>query len=91
MLLYRAALRGDSWKLQLINCIDRAMATSRSKQEFIKQMRKMGYEVKWQDSQKYITYTTPQGQKCRDNKLHDDKYLKVRMEEFYEPRQTQRT
>lgn len=80
---YRAALRGDSWKFQHLNCIDRAMNTSRSKQEFIKQMQKMGYQVNWQDSHKYITYTTPQGQKCRDNKLHDEKYLKIRMEEYY--------
>ena len=43
--------------------------------------------MKWIDHYKYITYTTPEGQKCRDNRLHDEKYLKERMEKFYEFRQ----
>ena len=86
---YRAALKGESWKFKLINAVDSAMANSRSKAEFIKQMRKMGYQVKWQDNLKHITYTTPDGNKCRDNKLHDEKYLKERMEVFYELRQAQ--
>ena len=39
-----------------------------------------GYQVKWTDERKYITYTTPEGNKVRDNKLHDPKYLKEAME-----------
>ena len=31
-------------------------------------------------TRKYITYTTPEGYKCRDNKLFDEKYLKGEME-----------
>lgn len=38
------------------------------------------YSVRWTDERKYITYTTPEGFKCRDNKLHEEKYLKENME-----------
>lgn len=40
-------------------------------------MQKIGYGVKWIDHYKYITYTTPDGQLFRDNRLLDDKYLKL--------------
>lgn len=86
---YRAAVKGESWKFKLMNAIDTAMTKSQTKAEFIRNMEKMGYSVKWIDQHKYITYTTPDGQKCRDNKLHDDKYLKERMTEVYEYRATQ--
>lgn len=39
-----------------------------------------GYQVHWTDSRKNITYTIPSGMKCRDNKLHDERYLKEAME-----------
>ena len=80
---YRTALRGDSKKLKLTNAIDYAVATSRNKKQFIKQMDKLGYGVKWIDHYKYITYTTPDGQGFRDNRLLDDKYLKTNMEELF--------
>ena len=80
---YRAALRGDSKKLQLANAIDYAVAVSRTKQQFIEEMQKRGYDVKWIDHYKYITYTTPDGQRFRDNRLPDNKYLKSNMEELF--------
>ena len=39
-----------------------------------------GYAVRWESTRKYITYTTPDGLKCRDNKLHEEKYCKEVME-----------
>ena len=80
---YRAALRGNSKKLKLTNAIDYAIAMSRTKQQFIEQLQKLGYGVKWIDHYKYITYTTPDGQRFRDNRLLDDKYLKTNMEELF--------
>lgn len=80
---YRTALRGESKKLKLTNAIDYAVATSRNKKQFIEQMNKLGYGVKWIDHYKYITYTTPDGQRFRDNRLLDDKYLKTNMEELF--------
>jgi hypothetical protein len=55
----------------------------KTKEEFILGMEKLSYCVKWEPHYKYITYTTPQGQKCRDNRLHEEKYLKQNMEEYY--------
>ena len=80
---YRAALRGNSKKLKLTNAIDYAVAMSRTKQQFIEQLQKLGYSVKWIDHYKYITYTTPDGQRFRDNRLPDEKYLKTNMEELF--------
>lgn len=80
---YRTALRGNSKKLKLTNAIDYAVAKSRTKQQFIEQLQKLGYGVKWIDQYKYITYTTPDGQRFRDNRLLDDKYLKNNIEELF--------
>ena len=38
------------------------------------------YGVKWTDTRKNITYTTPEGKACRDSKLHLTKFLKESME-----------
>ncbi len=80
---YRAALHGNSKKPKLTNAIDYAVAKSQTKQQFIEQLQKLGYGVKWIDHYKYITYTTPDGQRFRDNRLPDDKYLKSNMEELF--------
>lgn len=80
---YRTALRGDSKKLRLMNAIDHAVAHSRNKRQFIDRMEKLGYGVKWIDHYRYITYTTPDGQRFRDNRLLEDKYGKRNMEELF--------
>ena len=72
---YRAADKGQSWKLDLAMAIDEAMCYAVSKEHFIELMELEGYQVKWSDTRKYITYTCPNGMKCRDNKLHEEKYL----------------
>lgn len=59
------------------------MAESTCKEDFIKTMNKLGYQVNWTDTRKYITYTTPEGYKCRDNKLFEKKYLKGNMEDEF--------
>lgn len=43
-------------------------------------MASEGYAVRWESGRKYITYTTPDSMKCRDNKLHEEKYCKEVME-----------
>ena len=77
---YRVAEQGKSWKFKLMNAIDLSLAESNTKEEFIKNMNKLGYQVNWTDTRKYITYTTAEGYKCRDNKLYDEKYSKGAME-----------
>lgn len=77
---YQVALKGQSWKMKLANAIDYSLEKSKNKTEFFKNMNKLGYQVLWTKKRKYITYTTPEGMKCRDNKLNDKKYLKEEME-----------
>lgn len=77
---YHTAVRGGSWKMRLINAIDECMRYARNKNMFIEMMESEGYTVKWTDTRKNITYTTPDGKRCRDDRLHEPKYLKERME-----------
>ena len=83
---YRAYDRGNSWKMALEIAIDDCMTMARNKNHFIRLMEFRGYEVTWSDTRKNITYTTPQGYKCRDRKLNERKYLKGEMEFEFELR-----
>ena len=83
---YRMALKGESWKFALMFTIDNAMKKAKTKQEFVNKMKKNGYEVLWTGDRKYITYTCPNGMKCRDIKLHQEKYRKEKMELEFELR-----
>ena len=84
---YRSAVKGESWKFRLMNTIDQCMRYASSKDEFLALMRSEGYEMRWQDSRQNITYTTPTGMKCRDDHLHDAKYLKENMEHEFRIRE----
>ena len=77
---YHTALKGQSWKLRLMNTIDECMKYAADKDSFVSVMASEGYAVRWESGRKYITYTTPDGLKCRDNKLHEEKYCKEAME-----------
>ena len=73
---YHTALRGQSWKLRLMNTIDECMKYAADRDAFVSLMESEGYTVRWECGRKYITYTTPDGMRCRDNKLHEEKYCK---------------
>ena len=77
---YHTALKGQSWKLRLMNTIDECMKYAADKDAFVSLMESEGYAVRWESSRKYITYTTPDGMRCRNNKLHEEKYCKEAME-----------
>lgn len=77
---YRAAAKGDSWKFKLMSDIDFVMNRSGSRADFMREMQRLGYKVTWTDERKYITFTCPNGMKCRDIRLHDEKYLKEGLE-----------
>ena len=77
---YHTALKGQSWKLRLMNTIDACMKYAADKDAFVSLMASEGYQVRWENNRKYITYTTPDGLKCRDSKLHEEKYCKEVME-----------
>ena len=77
---YRSAAKGESWKFQLMNTVDLCMRSAKTRDEFIREMERRGYQVRWEENRKAITYTTPKGKKCRDDRLHEDKYRKEVME-----------
>ena len=77
---YHTALKGQSWKLRLMNTIDACMKYAADKDAFVSLMASEGYAVRWESTRKHITYTTPDGLKCRDSKLHEEKYCKEVME-----------
>ena len=77
---YHTALKGQSWKLRLMNTIDECMKYAADEDAFVSLMESEGYAVRWEGTRKYITYTTPDGMRCRDNKLHEEKYCKEAME-----------
>lgn len=77
---YRAAVKGQSWKLELAVQINDIMSISANREEFLALMNGEGYGVTWTEGRKYITYQCPNGMKCRDNKLHEHKYSKEAME-----------
>ena len=76
---YRSAMKGESWKIDLINVIDVVMKQAKTQKQFCFLMRQRGYGVRWDDSRKYITYTCPNGKRCRNNRLHDQRYSKEMM------------
>ena len=84
---YQAGLRGDSWKLDLIQAINEALEYATSRESFIENMEVEGYEVSWSDSRKQITFTCPNGRKCRDSSLHDETFLKENLEMLFVYRQ----
>ena len=74
---YRSRKKGRSWKHELWLTINECKKISSSKEEFIKNMNVLGYQVRWQDSRKNITFTLPNGRKCNNDKLHPpEKYTK---------------
>ena len=77
---YRSAAKGQSWKFRLMNTIDQCMRYAETREDFISLMESEGYQVRWTDNRKNITYTTPEGMKCRDDRLHELKYTKEVME-----------
>ena len=81
---YRAAMNGNSWKMALRVAIDFCMTRATNKDEFQREMKKLGYDMVWTAERKYITYICPtqNGKECRvrDIKLNDEKYLKENME-----------
>lgn len=84
---YEAARQGRSWKFELIRAIEDALLYSSTKEQFIENMEYEGFSVSWRDDRKYITFTHPNGMKCRDRSLHDETYRKDNLEALLKFRQ----
>ena len=59
------------------------MENCANRQEFIEFLQEYGYQVQWEPGKKYITFTTPENIKCRDNKLFDQTLLRKNMEAYF--------
>ncbi|MEE0945002.1 MAG: relaxase/mobilization nuclease domain-containing protein [Clostridia bacterium] len=84
---YRAAEKGQSWKFRLMSDIQESMKYSGNRNQFTKEMAKRGYQMRWTDERKNITFSCPNGKLCRDIKLHDDKFLKEMIENEFKIRE----
>lgn len=80
---YQARIKGISWKQVLANDIDAIMKKSKNKYDFFRGMNELGYKVNWSKEKLSIIYTTPNGYKCSDKKLHNEKYLRDNMEQYF--------
>ena len=81
---YRAAERGNSWKMELRVAIDYCMGRSRNKSEFKREMKKLGYDMIYTPERKYITYIlrmeNGEERRVRDNRLNEEKFRKENMD-----------
>lgn len=67
---YEKQKQGKSWKYELFLAIKECTRHSHDQKEFMRNMQKLGFGVQWDEQHKYITFTTPEGKKCRNNKLY---------------------
>ena len=54
-------MRGQSWKFQLIVVIEAVMERTGNREEFLNELRRRGYDARWEEGRKRITYITPTG------------------------------
>lgn len=71
------------WKKKLKKTIKYCMGISYTQEDFIHNMGLLGYGVDWPAGNKYMTYTVPEGYKCRDRKLFDNTLLRENMEHYF--------
>lgn len=67
---FRSKEKGQSWKYELYLTVNECMRNSTSKEHFVSNMKSLGYDVNWTEERKYITFTNPEGKKCRNRKLY---------------------
>lgn len=80
----RMEQQGTSWKRETYLAVKTCMELATSKEQFIKAMNKLGYQVEWSDTRKYITFTDVDGHKLRNKKLYPQaKFTKEAMEKRF--------
>lgn len=66
-----------SWKLELILEINNCTRIAENREMFIEMMKDRSYGVGWNDERRYITFTTPDGNVCRNSSLYpSDRFTK---------------
>lgn len=76
-----------NWKLDLIQTINDVLEYARTPDEFIDDMEREGHQVTWTDTRKHVTFTCPNGRRCRDSSLRDETFLKENLEALFVYRQ----
>lgn len=66
---YRAKNEGRSWKAEVLHAGMAVRKVARNREEFIELMNKIGYQVRWEDTRKDITFTNHDGKKINSDKL----------------------
>ncbi|UYO64393.1 relaxase/mobilization nuclease domain-containing protein [Acetobacterium wieringae] len=69
---YEKQKQGKSWKYELFLSIKECTKHAHNQEEFVLNMSKLGFSVQW-DHLEYITFTTPEGKKCQNNKFYPTK------------------
>lgn len=76
--------QGTSWKRETFLAVKTCMEAATSREEFIKLLNKLGYQVKWTDARTDITFTDPDGHKIRNRKLYPkSQFTKEAMEKRF--------
>lgn len=80
----RMEQQGTSWKRETYLAVKTCMELATSREQFIKAMKKLGYQVDWSDTRKYVTFTDVDGHKIRNKKLYPyEKFSKEAMEKRF--------
>jgi hypothetical protein len=72
---WRNRKHNSSWKQQLERDIRICLNNCVSREDFFHAMQERGYKVTWEHNRKYVTFTTPDGKKCRNSKLSSPEYF----------------
>jgi len=72
---WRNRKSNSSWKQRLEHDIRICLNTCIIREQFFHAMNKRGYKVAWANNRKYVTFTTPDGKKCRNIKLSNPEYF----------------
>lgn len=76
--------KGNSWKKEIYLTVKEVLKVATDRESFEKELNKLGYQVNWSDTRKYVTFTDPYGHKLRNNKLYpNDRFTKEAMEEKF--------
>ena len=89
---YRRKTMAESWKYEMYLSVLNARNRAVSKEDFINIMKELGYDVKWEDSRKYITFTSPNNLKCRNSKIYPTQlFTKEALEKQFEVNAAEKT
>lgn len=66
----RMEQEGTSWKRETYLSVKACMEVATSREHFIKEMSRLGYQVDWREERKYITFIDSEGHKLRNKKLY---------------------